>query len=666
MSCRSLLCILLLCMISAIFTVRPTVAQIESGNPPALPEDVPAALQPAQQSSSVTLKAITSLGGVGYDLYLDGTTLYVGEGHSVVVYDVTNPAQPARIKRIVTSTVVNALDKEGSRLYIAENAGLTIVDLANPHTPTIIGRYATPSWAGALFVTGTLVYLGFGDWQPGSVHILDVTTPSAPVVLSTIPVISFVTDIAVSAGIAAISYAESLAFTNGMLIVNVANPTAPVQLHDRRITPYAENVQIVNNRAYLQTSAGVDILDMTTPAKPTLIGQIIADGGAGGMLVIDNTLYLRERRGPTNFLYKIDVSNPARPQIRTTTPIGFSVGALTAAGDTVYAFAAGNIDGVQILDMRSDPATVIGEIRTIGPVNAVQMVDDRLYAMSSRGLSVFTLTNGITPTLIGRYDGAYWMMDLQIVGTRAYLSYTEDRQPISGGLVIIDMSDPTSPTLIGTYQVDSKVRAFDVVGNTIYLGLETWPGFQIVDISDPENPMEGDNIEAYVTNSIEVIDGIAYVAGAKLWMIDVNNREQLSFKGNYDRSFVDIAIVGDTLYGITQSPAKLEIVNISDPANPTWQGSLTIREYSRGIEVRDGQAYIIDYGSLTIVDVTDPTAPRRRVFYDLSMSPNDLVLFPRVEPDAAFASRAVIAGLRSSLFIADLAGYDLRFPLVRR
>jgi hypothetical protein len=68
---------------------------------------------------------------------------------------------------------------------------------------------------------------------------------------------------------------------------------------------------------------------------------------------------------------------------------------------------------------------------------------------------------------------------------------------------------------------------------------------------------------------------------------------------------------------VTNSYSGLQIIDISDPANPTFKGSYNTPGNAHGVALFDNHAYVADWASgLQIIDVSDPSNPTFKGSYD--------------------------------------------------
>lgn len=78
----------------------------------------------------------------------------------------------------------------------------------------------------------------------------------------------------------------------------------------------------------------------------------------------------------------------------------------------------------------------------------------------------------------------------------------------------------------------------------------------------------------------------------------------------------DVVVTGNTAY-VADQVDGLQVIDISDPANPALLGSFNTSGFALGIAVAGNLVYIADSSSgLQIIDVSDPTTPSLVGTYD--------------------------------------------------
>lgn len=128
-------------------------------------------------------RAFTRLGTAtglsnAWSVIVNGHTAYVADGAGgLATVDVTNPAAPVFLGRVVFGGNAEEVAVDGNVAYVAAgSAGLVIVNVANPAAPAILSRVEIPGSAvNVAYSAGRAYVAGWND-----VRAFDVSTPSAP------------------------------------------------------------------------------------------------------------------------------------------------------------------------------------------------------------------------------------------------------------------------------------------------------------------------------------------------------------------------------------------------------------------------------------------------------------------------------------------------------
>ncbi|MBD2692064.1 DUF4347 domain-containing protein [Anabaena catenula] len=263
------------------------------------------------------------------------------------------------------------------------------------------------------------------------------------------------------------------------------------------------------------------------------------------------------------------------------------------------------------------------------------------------------------PTLIGVWDRLSYAYDVTVVGNYAYA--------VGDTLDIIDISDPNNPVLKGSYDI-SNGRSVKIVGNYAYVA-DGYSGLQIINISNPAAPTLVGN---YDTNGnaldVEIVGNYAYVADSTSGMqiINISNPAAPTLIGNYDTngSALDVEIVGNYAY-VADGDSYLEIINISNPAAPTLIGNYyTSGDEALDVEIVGNYAYVAsfsyypideftnDYNShLNIFDISNPTEPIFKGYYYLDGKANDV----QIVGNYAYVTYTEAYNFSSGLEIIDIS-----------
>ena len=105
----------------------------------------------------------------------------------------------------------------------------------------------------------------------------------------------------------------------------------------------------------------------------------------------------------------------------------------------------------------------------------LQISGGKLHALENRGLSIYDLSDKLSPKLLGRIDGMGTVRQIRIVGNTAFLSARES------GLWSVDISDAKNPKIISNFATIELATGLDVVGGLAVVGVRVF-GVQCVDV----------------------------------------------------------------------------------------------------------------------------------------------------------------------------------------
>jgi hypothetical protein len=270
------------------------------------------------------------------DVAAMGATAYVGNfsTSTLQAYNVSNPATPALLSTISNSSRVRRVLAAGSMVYVTgfgigtnTISYLQAYDTSNPAAPVtgrVIQAPAPPIIVGASSTT---------------VCVANTTTPAMLVfdaalnLLSTVTTASVVTNLAVKGTTA---YVQRVGACD---IYDLSTPTAPVL----RSTVSAHISVISGNLAFglanVASQTRLHIYDISNPLIPVLLSSI-ANNGGGLLAVGGNTVFTTGQYitigGSTAPLQAFDITTPTAPVLRATAGAGSTATALAASNNAAY------------------------------------------------------------------------------------------------------------------------------------------------------------------------------------------------------------------------------------------------------------------------------------------------------------------------------------------
>ena len=271
------------------------------------------------------------------------TLAYVADrAGGLKIFDVTAPdtlGESSLLAHVETEYCREAL-AVGDYIYIADGpGGLLVADLSSlwdddPETqPSIIGKWDTDGNARSLAYADSLIYVADGN---RGVKIIDVANPNRPTQVGSVRT-EYAVNIRVANGLI------YLADGDGGFRIYDANPENPLLLAEVD-TANTRGVDIVDSIAYVVGSTGLSIIDVSSPAEPTVVG-FYQTGYAEEVAVENDLAFIAEG---FNGLTIIDVYDPTSPYIVSKSENRYTVG-VTVSGKYAYLVDTAGLKIVEIL-----------------------------------------------------------------------------------------------------------------------------------------------------------------------------------------------------------------------------------------------------------------------------------------------------------------------------
>lgn len=479
--------------------------------------------------------------------------------------------------------------------YIGEGPRLTLVNVAVPGSPRLLGK--TEPMTGIvrdILVIGDIAYVvtakagnlwGHTDSSTadkGGLYLIDVSTPTAPVILSFTKIPGWHIESVVVQG--------SFAYISGDKNIHVVDISDPLLPHDMGDIPYGGSIIVENNIAYVASSTFFFILDISNLAQIITLGELANVLQLDSMTKKGDLIFAAHYSGINNGITVIDVSNINHPFILTKLDLVFTSLPLRLA-------------------IRNETLFVVEQQVSAAPV--------QLQVFDISNSNIITETSTITDLPEGIASGI-GRVDIFVDDNKAYISES------NGGLQILDVSDPNHPTVQGSYDfVLGHFNDFSVKNNAFYAaefnGLSTGRGIKTVDLSDPVN---GKPLSFYPMPRITQVfikDNTVYaIDDGQLHILDASNPAVLSELSTYSISepFQNIFVSGNTAYAnlfrCSVCTESLGFIDISNSDVPQLLNIFEVTFSSRGfsvIAVENQIAYLLDYYYVHLIDVSDVNNP---------------------------------------------------------
>lgn len=621
--------------------------------PPRLP------LKNISPNESLNLKYINQLGGAVSSgqtkpLVVNDNLVYVGMGPRLAVLDISDPSN---IYLVGQSEIIPDLIGEvvlaGNYVYIApggyrDDAGanqqLHIVDVSNPKQPQYLGRYSPQNkYVGSVYAFDGYLYITakeeISDFTSSAKHlyILDISNPIQPKEISRYAFDDGISDMVVSEG-----YIYLAMYKSGLRILNVSDLQNPKEINFSGTLEYGHSLAVSGKYLYLSGSTekspwGFYIFDISNPQEPKSLA--IQETDAVELVSVYQNIAYSWELGSQYSISSIDVSNPKEPrEIGTQSFIGRVVSIQKNIAFVMDANRLKLVDlsnpmkpvelgsyiplipeqyspelylngtkgiipispDIYLLDFADPTSPMIANLSTVEDGYTIEKVDGNfVYIDTAKEMRVLDISNPIAPAVIWRHNG-YDKNGEPLIFTMtekyAFMISHVD------GFYVFDISNPASPALI-SHQSDLKgFNGFnDFASNKSYLYILDGRTLHILDASDP-------------TAIVKV--GIYKFSSAQSGYSSITIIDNLAFLDN-------------SLYS-GSDPAKLTILDISNPGAPSFITSYRWSDYSAIGGYSKNAIFINSYDGLHVVDFSDPKHPNEIGYYGLDQgygtSPDSLVL----------------------------------------
>lgn len=220
------------------------------------------------------------------------------------IVDVTNPVSPTQIGFYPSAGAITAVD--GNYAYFRQDRFLNIIDVTDPVSPTRACFYHlfqdhVRDLDIAENSTGTQRFAYVANAASG-LRILDVTNPVSPTLIGSydVPEQEASNGVAIEGNFAFVAEGSHnyVGGFNGVRIIDVSNPVAPVEVGHYDTRDSAVDVEVVGNYAYVAERgsdgkfSGLQVIDVSNPTSPEEVGFLSMPGKPLDVEVVGNYTYV--------------------------------------------------------------------------------------------------------------------------------------------------------------------------------------------------------------------------------------------------------------------------------------------------------------------------------------------------------------------------------------
>jgi hypothetical protein len=443
-----------------------------------------------------------------------------------------------------------------------------------------------------------------GGYDPLTRASMKIDMDNAQSLIGSLALPGWISDVAVN------DTRALVAGEDGLQMVDISNPAKPAIIA-ALTTAGGANVAVAGNKAIVAVATalftGLQVVDINNPALPAMVGSVATPDWETQDITLkgDQALVAAGYNG----LQVVDISNPAQPKIMGSvdTP-GFAHGVTVAADDMVL--VADGDSGLQVIDI-SNPAkpVLIGSADTPDSANAVSLLGSTaIVADGQSGLQMVDISNPTQPTIINSVLTPNYAENVALFGANILVTGSNFEE---SWLTVIDYSKPTSPRMAQVKTAGSSSRL--AVTSDKVLVVDGENGLQVVDLGAQltwnstiiDTP--GNASQVAISNHIALVaDGDN---GIQVINLGNDATPQLIASADTPGTALGVAASGDTAL-VADGASGLQVIDISNPIQPVIIGSEDTPGSAHGVAVADDKVLVADGTSgLQVIDISDPSHP---------------------------------------------------------
>jgi hypothetical protein len=319
-------------------------------------------------------------------------------------------------------------------------------------------------------------------------------------------------------------------------------------------------VAIKGNYAYVLSPCGsncytpFEVVDLSTPATPKLVGGTELSWGSSGIAVQGSYAYTTGYDANPNFMRAVDVTDPTNPN---------TAAAYTDSATTPQAIAVNGQYAYMVDYGGNNP-----NLGTSGNPN-LSVID--ISNLSKGAWSPSANTSNSSLTRVGQVGTGAGTSAIALAGKYAYVVNAVD-----DNLQVVDISTPSNPRIAGTTaslgptgQSSTAYSGVSVVGSWAYVSNYNTNSLQVIDVSDPSHPKLVADISAgRHPDAIAVQNGYAYVANygsSTLQIFDLSTADKPASLGTVatDGGPKSVAVSGQYVFVANYDGGTLQVFDTS-------------------------------------------------------------------------------------------------------
>lgn len=407
--------------------------------------------------------------GTAVSVFVTEDYAYVADMDSgLQVIDISNAETPSLIGSHPAGDDVYDVMVIGSYAYVADGYdGLDVVDISTPSAPYSAGTRNTSGVCISVFVVGSVAFMGERIDHPGGLQTINVFIPSSPTILGG----------SVTAATIRVTTRDDFAYCassySGMHVVDISDPSAPYVISTLEDVPSARDIAMSGDYAIVGSSYSLKCVDISDPYNPSVVGSCDLPTMPMGVTVRENLAYVADY---TSGLIIVDISDPKNPDSVGSWDSPDMAHHVFVEGD--YAYVADYYGGFHVVNI-SDPENP-DSVASINPTTGIEyqliVKGDIAYGLSGTKLVVLDVADPTSPSTIDIISLPTSAVKMDIHGKYLFANCRAQ------GVAVYSLENPLLPSLVTTYDTPASALGIEVIDNQIAY-IADYSGFIILSVS---------------------------------------------------------------------------------------------------------------------------------------------------------------------------------------
>lgn len=356
--------------------------------------------------------------------------------------------------------------------------------------------------------------------------------------------------------------------------------------------------------------SGMKVVDIADPTRPRQVAEYLLPGKTVSLCLLEKHLVVALEGGG---LALFDRSDPGAPRLLSIHQDGKLVKHVRSEGELVAVACSWQEHGSRskVILYRVGPLGLEKLVETpegFGAWKGFELKNDHLY-VERRGneiaVFIYRPATGLELEEIVTLDSVF--NSFAVHGDQLLVS------DVPGNLLTLSRRNGAFRKIAS--QGGGQGKGLDFSRDLVYQGRPR--GFDIIDISTPDNPQKVGGLELPgMTQALVQQSDIVFLAArdAGLHLVDVGNPEAPRLLSTVDTqgSAVDVAVSGDRAWVADREGGVLQF-DVADPTQPRLVGKfaypypLDAFSLALDVEIQEDRVYVADgYNGLMVIDARDP------------------------------------------------------------